>query len=127
MDPRGPNTLVAFYERHGLKPTACWSDVSPGWVELLDRLVVDIKALGWDGDLHQVKEKFGGLRFYIGAGTPAMDERIDAAERESLRTCDMCGALGKLRAGGWLRTLCDTHASGRAETEAPNIRIKFGR
>lgn len=65
--------------------------VGPGWLPLLDRLVADLVALGWDRDLHQVKSKFWALRFYIGESTEALDRRIRAAEREALRTCCECG------------------------------------
>ena len=87
--------------------------VGPGWSGIIDRLVDDLFALGWDGHVHQVKEKFGGLRFYIG-GLPeetfsAVVNRISEAENESLRTCDECGKPGRPRSGGWIRTLCDEH------------------
>jgi hypothetical protein len=82
--------------------------VGPGWIPLLDRLARDLLALGWDRDLHQVKEKFGALRFYVGQRTPAMDARIEAAEEESARICETCGRPGILAAEetGWLLTLC---------------------
>jgi hypothetical protein len=86
------------------------SCVGPGWSGIIDRLVRDLLALNWDGELMQVKEKFGGLRFYIGSGSDAIFDRIAQAEEESDRTCETCGAPGKARGGGWILTLCDTHA-----------------
>lgn len=80
-----------------------------GWDEIVDRLLTDLFSLGWDGDVHQTKEKFGGLRVYIGTGSDVLWDRIDEAEDESLRTCEVCGELGKIRNGGWLKTLCDLH------------------
>jgi hypothetical protein len=86
--------------------------VGKGWEGILDRLIAQIEALGWDGCLHQVKEKFGGLRFYIGAASPEIFAAIDAAEIESFKTCEDCGAPGRergMRDGrSWIRTLCDT-------------------
>lgn len=38
--------------------------VGPDWHPIIDRLVDDFFALGWSGVVEQVKEKFGGLRFY---------------------------------------------------------------
>lgn len=58
----------------------------------------------------QVKEKFGGLRFYIGSGTEAMFKLIDQAEQESLRICEICGKSGELISmQGWYMTRCEEH------------------
>lgn len=102
-----------FLRRHGLTDPPCGCDVGIGWISLLDRLVTDLKALGWDGDLQQVKEKFAGLRFYIGDGSDAIHDRIHAAEMESFKICEHCGALGSLRRRSWLKTLCDACAEKR--------------
>lgn len=58
----------------------------------------------------QVKEKFGGLRFYYNGGDDYIRGVVGMAEEMSYRTCEVCGSPGKLRRGGWYRTLCDTHA-----------------
>lgn len=84
--------------------------VGLGWGSLLDDLVSKLEALGWDGDVHQVKEKFGGLRFYVGGVTPEMDAAIEEAEARSFLVCEDCGEPGYPRAGGWTRTLCDSCA-----------------
>ena len=57
----------------------------------------------------QVKEKFGGLRFYISSFyTDEMKDFIYEAEIKSCRTCENCGKPGKTRnPKGWLKTLCD--------------------
>ena len=57
----------------------------------------------------QVKEKWGGLRFYVSNSDDYIDGAISLAESLSLRTCEQCGAPGKPRGGGWVRTLCDSH------------------
>lgn len=87
--------------------------VGKGWHKLIRNLVKDLYALGWDGRVYQIKEKFGGLRFYIGEGTDAIHARITEAEKESVRTCEISGKLGKIRAGGWLKCLSDECANGR--------------
>lgn len=61
----------------------------------------------------QVKEKFGGLRFYIDRGTDEHFNYIYFAELMSYKVCEECGAPGKTYRDGWHRTLCDTHAKGR--------------
>jgi hypothetical protein len=87
--------------------------VGPGWHGILERLVADLFALGWDGVVAQVKEKFGGLCFYIGGGSDAIFDRIDLATDESYRTCEDCGEPGHARDTGWVRTRCDRCAEGK--------------
>lgn len=55
----------------------------------------------------QVKEKFGGLRYYVDNSNPEVDAAIIMAESMSFRTCEFCGNRGSHRPGGWIRTLCD--------------------
>ena len=98
--------------------------VGPGWSDIIARLVNDLFKLGWDGHVLQVKEKFGGLSFYIGAGEQPIWDRIQQAERESYATCEECGAPGALREGGWLKTLCDEHAQGRDKAH-PRLEERF--
>jgi len=65
----------------------------------------------------QVKEKFGGLRFYVNGATDKHWSYINFAESMSYRTCEECGAPGKTYTDGWHTTLCDVHAAmaGREE------------
>lgn len=57
----------------------------------------------------QVKEKFGTLRFYYDGGDSVINGMVRMAESMSATTCEECGAAGKQRSGGWIRTLCDEH------------------
>lgn len=59
----------------------------------------------------QVKEKFGGLRFYVQAATEKHYNYITFAESMSYRTCEVCGAPGKRYTDGWHQTLCEAHAA----------------
>ena len=65
----------------------------------------------------QVKEKFGGLRFYVQAATDKHYNYISFAESMSYVTCEQCGSPGKRYTDGWHTTLCDIHAAmlGREE------------
>jgi len=54
----------------------------------------------------QIKEKFGTLRFYLSHGTDEMFKIVSDAEQKSETVCEKCGKKGRLRKGGWLRTLC---------------------
>lgn len=82
--------------------------VGHGWGKIVQRLIRDLFDLGWDGSVHQIKEKFGGLRFYIGAGSDRIFQRIYEAEGESDKTCEECGHEGKSCGDGWMLTLCET-------------------
>ena len=83
------------------------NQVGPGWKILVENLVSELFSLGWEGNLYQIKEKFGGLRFYIGAGSDAIHDAIQAAEDRSYRTCEVTGKTGELRRDlGWMRVLC---------------------
>lgn len=55
----------------------------------------------------QVKEKFGGLRFYYRGGDSVIDGMVRVAESMSYRTCESCGNPAKITGHGWLVTLCD--------------------
>lgn len=57
----------------------------------------------------QIKEKFGGLRFYYDGGDDYISGLVTMAESWAGRTCETCGERGKQRGGGWIRTLCDKH------------------
>jgi len=65
----------------------------------------------------QVKEKFGGLRFYVHGASNKHWDYISFAESMSYRTCEECGAAGKTYTDGWHRTLCDIHAAMDSRTE----------
>jgi hypothetical protein len=65
----------------------------------------------------QVKEKFGGLRFYVQAATDKHYSYISFAESMSYRTCEECGAAGKTYTDGWHMTLCDIHAAMNGKEE----------
>lgn len=57
----------------------------------------------------QVKEKYAGLRFYYSGGDDEIQAAVTFAEMLSERTCETCGALGKVRGQGWYYTACDAH------------------
>lgn len=86
--------------------------VGDGWVPILDQLLTDLTAAGWDGEIRQIKEKFGGLRFYASTNDPAHYDRIMAAELNSTKVCETCGqpgtVAGKPPAGRWLKALCES-------------------
>lgn len=65
--------------------------------------------------VRQIKEKFGGLRFYYDGGDDYVSGLVTMAERWAAHTCEECGEAGRHRSGGWVRTLCDKHEAERQE------------
>ena len=84
-------------------------DIGYGWYPLVSTLVDDLFAAGWDGHLLQVKEKFGGLRFYISEVREYLSKIIFDAEQESVTICDECGGPGKLGGEAYFSTRCEKH------------------
>ena len=71
----------------------------------------------------QVKEKFGGLRFYIDNSSDFASGAISAAESMSLVTCEFCGNPGKSNGGGWVRTRCSP-CSDKEKVQREELRQK---
>lgn len=89
-----------------------WIQVGPGWYDIITSLDNQLAEIDPDYTVHQVKEKFGGLRYYFstdktGHEVNAMNELIRIAERQAAHTCEDCGGLGTLRDDGWMQVLCD--------------------
>jgi hypothetical protein len=115
------------HPRHGLM---CFGfECGDGWYNLIRKLCEDLKKMipkqkdyqeQSDFEVVQVKEKFGGLRFYTNWATEEMFERIEKAERDSYKICEVCGNSGSLRKGAWLRTLCDYHAKAAGYNKESN-------
>jgi len=86
-----------------------------GWYGLLDDLCFDIdRVLTGNPELEknfyvaQIKEKFGGLRFYVYGADDEIMNRINNAEKKSFTICEDCGKKGKeITIRGWIMTLCD--------------------
>lgn len=110
-DPKEPKTPFEFLMEDLLgfaSGSYGWSGVEPGWFDLVRTLVRALDAEGWDRELHQVKEKFGGLRFYAGSLTERMQQLINEAEDVSFTICEQCSAHGTPgHRGGWITTLCE--------------------
>lgn len=93
-------------------PIAFGLECNDGWYDLLDELMGKIQELDKDKIVlvHQVKEKFGGLRFDISSGTDIIFNIIHDYEDKSYNICEVCGKLGKLcTTGHWLKTVCKEH------------------
>jgi hypothetical protein len=64
----------------------------------------------------QMKEKFGGLRFYENGADKIVDGMIHYAEYLADNTCQDCGSREDLgRTSGWISTICRTCAIGNGD------------
>ena len=57
--------------------------------------------------IEQVKEKFGGLRWYAYGSTTEIDKIIDKYEDISYHTCVCCGRPATKMSYGWICPYCD--------------------
>ena len=98
-----------------------------GWNWLIDKLC---SQLQWDTDHNkypqvvatQVKEKYGGLRFYVGGANESQWGAIQFAEYISSYICEKCGSTTQVtQTKGWITTLCATcmeeHEKTNKETD----------
>lgn len=104
-----PN-LFKVYPRSGFALPFGWESLVNALCVLLEWHITTLpEDIRGDVNCAQVKEKFGGLRFYMTQETPYISGAIAMAERLSFYTCEVCGDPGKQRSGGWVRTLCNKH------------------
>lgn len=102
--------------------------VDVGWFGILDNACRLIQShIDWKEKqgkpirqvtAEQVKEKFGGLRFYVQGGDDYTSGIIAMAEQMSSSTCEQCGAPGESGGRGWISTLCPTHRLEREQKRA---------
>lgn len=91
-----------------------------GWCMLLDNLMGSIESHlnpnnSWPRkeriplQIDQIKEKFGGLRFYYTGGDDRVEGMVSLAERLSYSICEHCGSTKNVTQikGGWITTLCE--------------------
>lgn len=82
-----------------------------GWDDLLLALDDELVKLDPTYLLYQVKEKFGGLRFYAAYDTNVSNkfhDLIAAAEEKSFSICESCGEPGEcIVRHGWYVTRCE--------------------
>lgn len=96
----------------------CGSGIGLGWMNVIVELDAKIAELVPDYNISQIKEKFGGLRFYIGPleeGPGVFDkvhQLIRDAEEVADNLCDQCGKPGQMcnpNGRGWIATRCEDH------------------
>ena len=99
-----------------------WGDeVGVGWALIVMKCHRELQHLDPGYRIAQIKEKFGGLRYYFDSSVPydsitydIMRCVVNESEAQCARTCELCGAEGTLRNnGGWYKTLCDQHTKDK--------------
>ena len=76
--------------------------VADGWFDVLWALSDDLECMGLalpvrsKLNVQQVKEKFGALRFYVTHAPEEIRQRIQTAQADSERTCELCGQPGQI-------------------------------
>ena len=99
--------------------------IGNGWLTLVIDLDKALVRAGYtDYTILQIKEKFGGLRFYVGRGMDDNARRIiSIAEELSNSICEICGEPGdKVSPNMWVVTRCKHHIpAGRTVKPFPMI------
>lgn len=127
--------IFAGRNRPMTETAMCWGfEHGDGWFNIIDQLCSNIQHyINWKNKdtevvpqvvATQVKEKFGTLRFYYDGGDEYIRGLVSMAEAMSEVTCDQCGAPGRARRGGWIRTLCDLHEKERQEAKAARFNFE---
>ena len=113
-----------FVNRHGDMQTTCmcWGfECGDGWYWLIDRLCSNLQFNTDNNNsgsnegrypqvvASQVKEKFGGLRFYVEGASEPQHAVISFAESLSYHICEKCGTTKNVghTQQGWISTLCE--------------------
>lgn len=89
-------------------------ECSEGWYPMIQDLISELIEIGWDKQIAQIKEKFGGLRFYIESYPEGAADIILKYSTLSYQTCEECGSTEEIKTGifnggSWIRTLCKNH------------------
>jgi len=100
----------------------------PGWNNLIWTLTETLARYAGHSKtpfkISQIKQKFGGLRYYC-SGNETMQGMVDLAESLSFTLCEKCGARGVLDTDyGYVLTLCPFHKEER-NREKEVLRRKF--
>jgi hypothetical protein len=84
--------------------------VGDGWRPIVIEAFNKIESLLPGYEIIQIKEKFGGLRFYCeNSGDEEVAAIIKEAEDRCWKTCENCGStIGVTTWGSWIKTLCKT-------------------
>jgi hypothetical protein len=116
------NRYPKIFAQHALPMTETamnWGiECGDGWYALIYTLCAQLQH--WTDkngapqvEATQVKEKYGGLRFYVASANDIQQGMIEMAEAMSDRLCEVCGRPGEQIDAGWLVTRCEAHRTFR--------------
>ena len=88
-----------------------------GWYDLIEKLSLKLEQILLSMPEEerkryraiQVKQKFGGLRFYFSNYTPEISSHIVEAENKSMFICEVCGEAGEMIGSAIMRVRCAIH------------------
>lgn len=93
--------------------------IGEGWWPIIEELCRNIQHYtDWNNKnrpvvpqtvVAQVKEKFGGLRFYYDGGDEAVAGMVRMAESWASRVCEDCGSPATQTTTGWIKSVCNLH------------------
>lgn len=81
-----------------------------GWYDLIKELDKKLSSIDPEYSIEQIKEKFGGLRFYFFSDSERQHEMLQLEmeyELLSYSICEFCGSREDVKPeGDWIKTLC---------------------
>jgi hypothetical protein len=120
------NLMTGKYDR---KSKDTWLDYMPdGWRKVFGEQMVEEIAQALKGEellITQIKEKFGGLRFYCHGTTREVYDIIRKYERMSYHICISCGEPATKISKGWISPYCDQCAKQINVTLPDFMKVQF--
>jgi hypothetical protein len=117
--------MEAKYPKMFSKPYGGFA-VGAGWWPIIESLCANIQSHTdwWNKNretrpvveqvvVEQIKEKFGGLRFYYQGGDDTIQGMVRMAESWADAVCEDCGTPATKKTTGWIRNVCDKHFEER--------------
>lgn len=102
------------FERFGIECGEGWKELYQPIIDFIENYNKEHYGTGSFLEIHQIKEKFGGLRFYWGGENidketiNTLTKMIQEAENKSYKVCEECGTRENvgITVDGWYITLC---------------------
>lgn len=124
-----------FIERNGSIQKSCMPfgfEVGDGWEPIIREASKKLEAIivampeekRKDYYAFQVKQKFGGLRFYLSTGTEEMYKVTGEVEAKSMKLCEECGEPGAIAGTTWLTCYCPKHREEWEERRRDSAKMK---
>lgn len=114
------------YEEFGI-------ECGDGWKPLIQPIIDYIQEYNKDKpeeehiEIHQIKEKFAGLRVYLNFYNTEVRSLIERAEEEAEHTCEICGTKENvgMTVNGWLTTKCKNCVAKTAKHNNKEIKWRY--